>query len=97
MNGGIEDPDVTQAQGGLEADLRIAGRSDGPALGAQQAIEKRVDLAVALIGAAPRGHRALAGFAVIIAERFDGLRAGAFAGLGVLDEHGGGVTRVPSL
>jgi len=87
----IEGPDITQTKGRLEAHLGITTSSHGPTLGAQQAIEKRVDLAVALIDTPQGGHRALPRLAVFIAERLDELRVGAFAGSGELDEHGGSV------
>jgi hypothetical protein len=75
----IESPDITQAQGRLEAHLQIATRSDRAPLGAQQTIKKRVDLAAALVDATQSGQRPLPRLAVLIPERLDQLPIGAFA------------------
>lgn len=76
----VKRPHVAQSQRRLEAQLRGCVGCDGPTLGAQQAVEQRVDLAAALVYATQRGDGALTGLAVFIAKRLHQLGVGVAAG-----------------
>ena len=65
----VERPHIAERQCRLKAQLRRRARRGRKSFGAQQTVEQRIDLAAVLINATQCGDGALAGLAVLIAER----------------------------
>ena len=84
----MKHPDITKGERGLELHLRGRGQRSRAALGAQQTLQKGIDLTADFVDATQCGERALPRPALLIAEGLDQLGVGAIAGPGELDEHG---------
>ena len=84
----IQRPHVAERKRRFKRDLGSCSSTSGQPLGAQQAVEQRVDTAAGFIKTAKRGDGALTRFTFLVAERLDELQVAVAAGASELDEHG---------
>jgi len=83
----IQRPDVTQGERRFEFELRRRSHRARQTLGAQQAVQQRVNTATDFIQPSQRGDRVLPRLAFVVAERLNKLQVAVAAGPRELEVH----------